>query len=174
MANEEKLRVFLDANILIRGITLPRFPYEVLRHAAGEDFIPVFSPMVLDSARLYVQKLFPGQRDALETLLALLDHELIPDPLPDLVAAHEKLVRDAKDIPVALSAIQADVDYLVSTDRDFTDMGDTTAELRRYLKPLRPGSFLREMMGWTSEDLSAIERRRWIDLERPFWQLWSK
>ena len=28
------LRVFLDANILIRGITFPRFPYEVLRHAA--------------------------------------------------------------------------------------------------------------------------------------------
>jgi predicted nucleic acid-binding protein len=170
MANEEKLRVFLDANILIRGITLPRFPYEVLCHAAREDFVPAFSPLVLDSARLYVQKLFPDHYDALETLLVLLDHELIPDPLPDVVAAHEKLVRDVKDIPVALSAIQANADYLVSTDRDFTDVDDTTTELRRYLKSLRPGSFLREIMGWTSEALSAIERRRWIDLERPFWE----
>jgi hypothetical protein len=37
--DEKRLRVFLDANILIRGITLPRFPCEVLRHAAKGDFI---------------------------------------------------------------------------------------------------------------------------------------
>lgn len=33
------LWVFLDANI--RGITFPRFPYEVLRHAARKDFVPI-------------------------------------------------------------------------------------------------------------------------------------
>jgi predicted nucleic acid-binding protein len=47
MEDKKKLRVFLDANILIRGITLPRFPYEVLRHAAQGQFIPVFSATVL-------------------------------------------------------------------------------------------------------------------------------
>jgi len=56
----------------------------------------------------------------------------------------------------------------VSTDRDFTDVDETTAELRRYLKPIRVGSFLREVMGWIGRALSAIERRRWSDLERPF------
>jgi predicted nucleic acid-binding protein len=170
MANDQPLRIFLDANILIRGITLPRFPYEVLRHAAREDFTPVFSPLVLDSARLYVQELFPAYQDALEVLLALLDYELIPDPTPAEVATYPNLVRDAKDIPVALAAIQAQVDYLVSTDLDFTAEDETTAELRRYLKPLKVGTFLREVMGWTSEALSAIERRRWPDLERPFWE----
>lgn len=176
-AEGKKLRVFLDANILIRGVTLPRFPYEVLRHAAKGDFIPVFSPMVLDSARLYVRELFPDYQEALEVLLALLKHELVPDPSPEEVAAHANLMRDEKDIPVALAAIQANVDYLVSpalsraevTDRD-TDVDDTTAELRRHLKPIRVGSFLREIMGWTSEALSAIERQRWSDLERPFWE----
>lgn len=167
---EKKLRVFLDANILIRGVTLPRFPYEVLRHAAIGDFIPVFSPMVLDSARLYIQELFPEHLEALDVLLGLLNHELVPDPSPEEVAAHSNLMRDAKDIPVALAAIKAQVNYLVSTDRDFTDVDDTTAELRRHLEPLRVGSFLREILGWTSEALSAIERRRWPDLEQPFWE----
>lgn len=170
MADEKKLRVFLDANILIRGITLPRFPYEVLRHAAKGDVIPIFSPMVLDSARLYVQSLFPDYLEALEVLLVLLKHELVLDPSPEEVAAHAGLMRDTKDIPVALAAIHARVDYLVSTDRDFTDVDDTTAELRRNLKPVRVGSFLREVMGWTSEALSSIEHRRWSDLERPFWK----
>jgi predicted nucleic acid-binding protein len=164
----EKRRVFLDANILIRGITLPRFPYEVLRHAARGDFVPVFSPLVLDSARRYVQELFPDHQEAFEVLLVLLDYELAPDPSADEVAAHAGLVRDAKDIPVALAVIQAGVDYLVSTDRDFTDQAETTAELRKRLTPIRVGSFLREVMGWRSEELSAIERRRWPDLEGSF------
>jgi len=165
-----KPRVFLDANILIRGITLPRFPYEVLRHAAQGDLIPIFSPIVLDSARLYVRKLFPEHLEALDRLLELLDYELAPDPQPNEVAAHAGLVRDAKDVPVALSAIQSKADYLVSTDRDFTDVDETTMELRLYLEPIRVGSFLREVMGWTSQALSAIERRRWSDLEKPFWR----
>jgi predicted nucleic acid-binding protein len=161
--------VFLDANILIRGVTLPRFPYEILRHADRGDFRPVFSPLVLTGARLYVGGLFPDHQADLELVLALLKHELVPDPSAEEVAAHPGLVRDAKDIPVALAAIRAGVDCLVSTDHDFTALDDTTAELRRHIKPMQPGSFLREVMGWTSEELSAIERRRWADLGVAFW-----
>ncbi len=47
-----KPRVFLDANILIRGVTLPRFPYEILRHADRGDFMAVFSPLASSEARL--------------------------------------------------------------------------------------------------------------------------
>jgi len=166
---ECKLRVFLDANVLIRGVTLPRFLYEVLWHATKGDFVPVFSPLVLASARLYVRELFPKHVDDLELLLASLPCEIVSNPVPEEVVAHSGLVRDAKDIPVALAAISAKVDYLVTTDRDFTDPDETTAELRRYLKPVRVGTFLHEMMGWTHEQLSAIEQRRWEDLERAFW-----
>lgn len=163
-------RVFLDANILIRGITFPRFPYEVLRHAANGDFVLILSPTVLDSVRFYVRERFPDYQEALEVLLELLDYEAVPDPPRDQVTAHPNLVRDAKDIPVALSAINARADYLISTDRDFTDEDETTAELRRLTRPIRTGTFLREVMGWTTEALSAIERRRWSDLDAPFWQ----
>lgn len=164
------LRVFLDANILIRGITFPRFPYEVLRHAARKDFVPIFSPLVLEGARYYVRERFPQHLAALEMLLELLEYELAPDPSPKQVAAHPNLVRDVKDIPVALAAIEAGVDYLVSTDQDFTDEDETTVELRRHLNCKKVGSFLHEVMGWASQDLSAIERRRWSDLQRPFWE----
>ncbi len=169
MEDKKKPRVFLDANIIIRGITLPRFPYEVLRHAAQGQFIPVFSPTVLDSARRYISELFPDHKESLELLLSLLEYELVSDPSTQEIEAHPSLVRDAKDIPVVLAAIQAKVDYLVSTDTDLTDAHETTSELRQLVTPLRVGSFLREVMGWSSKDLEVIERRQWSDLEHPFW-----
>ena len=166
----KRARAFLDANVLIRGVTFPRFPYEVLRHAARGDFVAILSPLVVDSARLYVARLFPEHLDDLEVLLSVMPYERVPDPPPEEVAAHARLVRDPKDVPVALAAIRAGAEYLVSTDRDFTDEDETTAELRRYIRPIKVGTFLREVMGWTSEELTAIERRCWLHLDVPFWK----
>jgi predicted nucleic acid-binding protein len=162
MAADTQLRVFLDANVFIRGITLPRFPYEVLRHAANGEFVLVTSPLVLDSVRLYVGTLFPDYRETFEVLLAVLHYELVPDASPEAVKAHADLVRDPKDVPVALAAIQAGVDYLVSTDQDFTDVDDSTAELRTQLRPIRVGSFLHDGMGG----------RRPCHSPRTFWPEW--
>ncbi len=53
---------------------------------------------------------------------------------------------------------------------DLTGENETTAELRCHIKPIRSGTFLREVMGWTGEALSAIERRRRSDLSQPFWE----
>jgi len=102
-------------------------------------------------------------------LLELLDLEPAPDPPLEEVAANAGLVRDPKEIPAALAASRARAEYLVSTGRDLTDADETTAELRRQIKPMPVGAFLNEAMGWSHESPSAIERRRWPDLERPFW-----
>ena len=47
-----RLRVFVDANVLIRGITYPRFPYEILRHIARGDIKLVLSLTVLEEVRV--------------------------------------------------------------------------------------------------------------------------
>ena len=169
-ADDERASAFLDANILIRGVTLPRFPYEVLRHASRGDFAPMLSPLVIDSARLYVQILFPDYVASLEAFLASLRFRLITDPSAEQVAAHPHLIRDPKDVPVALAAINGGAEYFVSADRDFIDIDASTAELRRHLAPLSPGAFLRRVMGWTSDDLARVERRRWPEVEPPSWQ----
>jgi putative PIN family toxin of toxin-antitoxin system len=163
-------RVFLDANILIRGVTFPRFPYEVLRHAARREIVAIVCPLVLDSVRLCVRERFPGYQEALDSLLEILDLQVVADPTFEEVGAHAGLVRDAKDIPVVLAAIAAGAEYLVSTDRDLVDEDDTTSELRRDVTPMSVGVFLHNVMGWSHESLAAIERRRWSDLERPFWE----
>jgi hypothetical protein len=127
-APRKKPRVFVDANVLFAGSAFPRWPYEVLRHAAAGDL------------------------------------QLVPDPKLEEIEAHTNLVRDASDVAVALAAIAADVDYVVSEDKDLTAHDETTVELRRHLQVMLSGTFLREVMGWASANLDIVRRRTWNDL----------
>ncbi len=151
----------VDANVLVAGVGWPRFPYEVLRHAVAGDFQLVLSPYVVDEARKHITRLFPEMLAQFEKVLLESSYEKFATPSSEELAQHPDLVRDKKDIPVALAAINAQVDYLVSTDKDLTD---PDAPVHQYLKVLLPAKFLREHMGWTSERLEQIRNRKWGDL----------
>ena len=69
------------------------------------------------------------------------------------------------DVPIALAAIAAKVDYFVTYDKDFTDKDKTTQRVREAIPGIvLPPVFLREVMGWTSEELEKIRLRNWRDL----------
>jgi predicted nucleic acid-binding protein len=158
-------RVLTDSNILFSGSAFPRWPYEVLQHALRGDFKLVLCPLVIDQARSHLQKRFPEHLPRFELFLQKANYELVPDPTSEEVAANRNLIRDLSDTAIALAAMVANVDYVVSEDKDFTAQDETTAELRRHIKPKLAGTFLREVMGWTSEELEAIRHRKWSDIE---------
>jgi len=162
----------VDANILIRGITFPRFPYEILRLAARQTITLVVSASVLDDARRYVGLLFPDHLPKLEGFLATALIETIPDLTPEEVVSHRNLVRDFKDVPVVLAAAEARVDFLVSADTDLTDVNQTTEALRALIAPgkvMTPGAFLDQVIGWSHAELDAISRRQWRDMLGDIW-----
>jgi predicted nucleic acid-binding protein len=172
MEETRRHRVFADANVLIRGVTFPRFPYEVLRLAARHEIVLVLSPSVLGDVRYYVGELFPDHVDKLEAFLATALVEIVDEPTFGEVKANHELVRDIDDVPVVLAAAKAKVDFLVSTDADLTDVDESTGKLRQMLAPgkvMRVGSFLNEVMGWSHEALEDISRRRWEDLIGGIW-----
>ena len=154
----------VDANILFAASLWPRWPYEVLQHAINGDFQLILAPVVIDQTRDAIGRRFPAALDLLEVLLRRLNYTEVPDPSPSLVARNRSLVRDETDVPVALAAIRAGVDYLVSEDKDLTTLDKTTARLRKDLKVMLSGTFLREVMGWSGEDLERIRSRSWRDL----------
>jgi putative PIN family toxin of toxin-antitoxin system len=160
------LRVAIDANILITGIVWPRWPHEVLNHAVDNDFTLVLSPLVIQEARRRLQQDFPDLLDRLELFLLAVNYETAPTPTDEEIADHQDLVRQAKDVPIALSIQAAQVDYFVTYDRDFTDSGPTTAKVRQAIPGIMlPPVFLREVMNWTSEQLEAIRNRNWSEIE---------
>jgi predicted nucleic acid-binding protein len=165
MAEPKKpLRVMADANILVAGILFPRWFHEFLRHALKGDFQLVLSPQVIREARTRMARGTVAQQQALEQFLADCDYEEVPDPRQEEVERNLYLVRDPKDVPITLAAISAEVDYLVTNDKDLTAQDETTAALRQKIQPIIVGKFLSEIMGWESEDLERIRKRNWSEL----------
>ena len=155
-----KHRVFVDATVLFAGIGWPRWSYEVLRHAAQADFELVLIPLVIEQARRNLQAKLPTFVDAFDTWLSHIACEIAPDPEPKAVLAQLDLMRDVDDVPVAVAALEAHVDYLVSEDKDFTEESATQA-LRKHVTIMRPVIFLREVMGLSKEELEEIRKRDW-------------
>lgn len=160
----KKLRVMADANVLISGILFPRWFHEFLRHVLKGDFQLVLCPQVIREARERMAQGTQAQQQALEQFLAGCAYEEVTDPSKEDVEQNRHLVRDIKDVPLALATIQAKVDYLVTNDKDLTAQDETTAALRQKIRPIIVGRFLREVMGWKSEDLEKIRKRTWSDL----------
>ena len=65
---------------------------------------------------------------------------------------------------MALAAIAAQVDYLVTTDRDLTVVDATTAELRQLIRVITPLAFLRHVLQWSEPRIEAAIHRNWNEL----------
>ncbi|MBZ0315481.1 MAG: PIN domain-containing protein [Anaerolineae bacterium] len=162
MANSpNKLRVMLDANVLFAGSLWPRFPYAVIQHGLAGDYIMVLTRLIIAEVRRTIGESFPDGLIRFDEYLKAIEYEKAKSPTLEQIKAQPDLVRDAKDIHVALAAIHAKVDYLVTQDKDLTD---PSAPIHQQVKILLPGTFLREHMGWTSEALEAIRKRNWADI----------
>jgi predicted nucleic acid-binding protein len=158
----DRTRVGLDANILIAGTRLPRWPYEVMRATLTGPFVAALPVQVVDEARRHLAA--PPDLAALDRYLEAAEYEALPMPGPDVVRANRDLVRDEDDVPIALALLEGDVAVFVTNDRDFTDDGATADRFRARVRVMLPAVFLRDVVGWTSAGLEAIRYRTWHDL----------
>jgi len=149
----------LDTSVLLPGIIWPRWAREILLHALRGDFKLVLSNFLITEATHKFFGKFPSYAAAFGRFLRDCDFELVPDPSLEEVQANHRLMQDIEDIPIALAAIKAQVDYFVSQDKHFTEKRASNAKLHDQLTVLLSGAFLREVVGWRSEDLERVRRR---------------
>ncbi|MBM3241096.1 PIN domain-containing protein [Candidatus Poribacteria bacterium] len=158
--SREKARVMLDANVLIAGTIWPRWQYAILQHALLGDFRLVLAPLIIEAARRHILDIDAKQLSRFERFLADCSFELVDNPTREEVLKNRRLVRSFADVPIALAAINSKVDFFVTYDRDFTDEDETTEKIRQALPGIMmPPVFLRNVMGWTSEELEEIRAR---------------
>jgi len=135
----------MDANLLIGAFLAPRASRQVMEWAREGQVTLVLSPYVIAEARRMISRAFRHRLAEFDAFIAATPHELAPDPSPEAVAEHRGLVVDPADVPVALAAIDAGVDYLLSSDHHLVADDESTRELRRQVRTMTPGQFVREM-----------------------------
>ena len=133
------MRVLIDTNVLISAALNPfGVPYQAYIKAASYPNRGLICEQNVDELKRVFNKKFPHRISALDRFLALalLTLELIPVPTDELSV--EAQIRDMADRPILRAAIEAEVDVLLTGDKDFLQSG--------IIKPriLTPADFLSE------------------------------
>lgn len=111
------MKILVDTNILISALLFPQSkPSKALLYISQYHEM-VLCEQNLKELREVLTRKAPNVLPDAEVLLAELSYELIP------AAYHaEKLIRDAKDQPILNAAIVADIDIILTGDKDFLSL----------------------------------------------------
>jgi len=115
------MRVMIDTNILISAILFRSESLSRVLEKVAEEYTLVLSTYVVDELKTVVERKFPTKVKAIEKFLTALSYELEYSP-DDYEGTPLFEIRDEKDYMVLHTAIIADVDILITGDKDFKDI----------------------------------------------------
>lgn len=117
MGESRRMRILIDTNILFSSLLFPNSkPARALIHIAQNHEI-VLCDRNISELRDILRRKAPRFLPDAEVFIAELSYELIP-----AVDHAEKLIRDAKDQPILNAAIVANVDCILTGDKDFLSL----------------------------------------------------
>jgi len=141
MPEIDKLRAFLDSNVIFSGLySGGGAPGLVLQRAAEGRFMTVLSRQVLDEVVSTIAEKLPGVMHALHAFLENIPLEVCPDLDHRSIEEWAGIVGE-DDAPIAAAACAAEVDFLVSGDGHF--LKARTASAEKGLRIVSPADILR-------------------------------
>jgi len=122
LKNPKRLKAYLDSNVFIFGKERPESNSRTILDLAEEGkIIPVVSYLTVEELREYFSRTYNRETAINEVyyLISLPRLEIIPrDKVKQKIAQYKGVVPD-KDLPHLISAIIAEVDYLITYNRHF-------------------------------------------------------
>jgi len=127
------MRIMLDTNVLISMLVFESFNAVIDKITQKHSI--VLCSYVIDELHEVIERKFPDRQKDIEKFLMKLPFELVYTP--KTIEEHDLFkIRDVDDEKVLYSAIIADVDILLTGDKDFSDIEIEKPEI------LTPGAFL--------------------------------
>lgn len=120
------MKVLIDTNILISAsMSSLGTPYQAYIKAVTYPNKGIICEQNIDELRRVYNRKFPHKIAALDRFLsfALTALEIVPTPDTETIYEKEALVRDKLDRPILRAAIKANVDVLLTGDKDFLESG---------------------------------------------------
>lgn len=119
------MKVMVDTNVLISASLGFGTPYKAYEKAVTAPYQCVICDQIVDEMRRVYNRKFPDKVLRLEQFLAMVLTALEVVPTPTVKTDEETLIRDPKDSPILKAAINANVDILVTGDKDFLESAVT-------------------------------------------------
>jgi len=140
----EKLRIVLDANVLFSGVVSRKgCPAQILDLVAKNEVILLLNDYIISEVETHLAE--KGSQSNIGWFRSFVSTNAIEkSPIPPInqVMEFEYLVpRDLNDVPIVLSAYNANADFLVSGDKDINSHNETTAEIVNIVKVVTPRVF---------------------------------
>ena len=127
------MRIMLDTNVLISMLVFKSFI--AVLDKITQKYSIVLCSYVIDELHEVIERKFPNKQKDIEKFLMKLPFELVYTP--KMIEEHDLFkIRDVDDEKVLYSAIIADVDILLTGDKDFSDIEIEKPEI------LTPSAFL--------------------------------
>ena len=115
------MRVLIDTNIIISAALFPEGKVSsVLSHLFESHTVVISSYSIEECKQVFLRK-FPDKISILNAFLRSIDYEPFKTPRKIEVSKFPS-IRDIQDLPILASAILADVDVLITGDKDFVDI----------------------------------------------------
>jgi len=131
------MRIAIDTNVFVSIVVFGSKTLGKMLADICQNHTLVLSSYVIDELSRVIKTKFPGKLAAMDNILFNMSYE--PEYTPHQLPKHEYFViRDAKDEKILYSAITADVDILITGDKDFQDLGLERPEI------LTPSEFIKQ------------------------------
>jgi predicted nucleic acid-binding protein len=146
-----KIKVFLDSSAVIAGVISSSGAARVLLVMSENGQIETFisEHVIVESERSLARKVphaLPEFRQAIKDA----NPKIVHNPTPQEIKENLYLIADPEDVPILLSAMKANVDYLATHNRKhFLD--DPKVAERSGLKIGTPG----DVLAWIRENLNS-------------------
>jgi putative PIN family toxin of toxin-antitoxin system len=111
----------IDTNVIISAALFPNAKMNRFLEVISEDHGLFLCSYSLDEVERVVKRKFPDRLKGLEMFLQKLRFTLVRTPSVDIFDSNI-YIRDPKDYPILISAIIADVDALITGDKDFESL----------------------------------------------------
>ena len=124
------MRIMVDTNILLSSLVFGSEKMAVILEKISEEHSMVICTHTIDEFRKVVADKAPKYSGAVDMLFSRLPYELVYTPqwqqnMPD--------IRDEKDKPILAAAIVADVDMIITGDKDFLEADIERPEIISHL-----------------------------------------
>ena len=114
------MRILCDTNTLLSSLLFPNSTTAKALTNVLTNHRLVLCSYVIEETKLVLKKKFPEYVSYFDIFLEELDYEYVVSPTID--DNDITLMRDPKDVPILLTAIEAGVDLVLTGDKDFLSL----------------------------------------------------